>query len=97
MGNTLKCQIHFIVFVALKCSQRSPSSHRLIQRKYNRPSYRNCPRDPYPLVQVIIRSEGVAIYTSGMCSGDPYPRAALGTITPRVIRAGLIYTPQDEI
>jgi hypothetical protein len=44
----------------------------------------------------LIRSEGVATLLA-CAPGTLTPRAALGTITPRVIRAGLIYTPQDEI
>ena len=44
----------------------------------------------------LTRSEGVA--TPLACAlGTLTPRAALRTITPRVIRAGLIYTPQYEI
>ena len=44
--------IHFIVLVGLKLTQRTHlHAHRLIQCKYNQSSYRNCPRDPYPLVE----------------------------------------------
>ena len=49
-------------------------AHRLIQCKYNRSSYRNCPRDPYHLVQVNTRSEGVATLLE----------CALGTLQPRI-------------
>ena len=52
--------------------------HKLIQYKYNRSSYRNCPRLSKPLVQFKnVRSGG---YPSDMCSGNPY---VLGTLCPR--------------
>jgi hypothetical protein len=44
----------------------------------------------------LIKSEGIATLLA--CAlATLTPREDLETITPRVIKAGLIYTPQDEI